>query len=62
MQLCTEFQGIMRGVLAAVRARGPPAEDDTSVAALLLRTKVSALPFPSTVRCSESACLWTAML
>ena len=41
MQQCAEFQGVMRGVLAAVRARGPLAQDDTSVVALLLRIKVS---------------------
>lgn len=38
---CRRFREFMRGLVADVRARGPPAPDDTSVAALLMQATVS---------------------
>ena len=40
MASCHQFQDIMAALLADIRARGPVAEDDTSIAAYLLRIKV----------------------
>ena len=40
MAACHQFQDIMAALLAEIRARGPVAEDDTSIAAYLLRIKV----------------------
>lgn len=48
---CGRFREFMRGLVADVRARGPPAPNDTSVAALLMRATVSRPPQHSQTLC-----------
>ena len=51
---CREFQAVMRQLLEDVRMTGPPSEDDTSVAAHLLRLKAGPGLPPSVETLSSS--------
>ena len=53
MRRCAAFRDYMAGVVQQVRARGPPADDDVSIAAHLLRVQVSNLGSCNLPRCSD---------
>lgn len=62
MRHAHEFQKAIKAVLADLKNRGPPAADDYSIGALLLKatdTKTgNFLPFPSAIRAVSQAAAW----
>lgn len=46
MERCAAFRAYMANLVEQVKARGPPADDDASIAAHLLRVKVKTPDVP----------------